>query len=360
MLAAVYHGANDLRMEERPVPAIAPGELLVKVDSASICATDIRILQGSHRKFPPGTVRIPGHEIVATIVAAGPRVRDRFKQGQRVFIAPNIGCGTCSQCRRGKNNLCPDYQAFGITMDGAFADYMRVSGDAVEQGNVIPMPQNLDAAATALAEPFSCVIHGQDALSIRPSDIVLIQGAGPIGLMHLMLARMLGASKIIVSDVSPVRLAMAEKLGADRVINASELPICEAVLSETSGVGADVVIVATAVHGALEQAVGAAAIGARINFFAGLPKEQPHIRLDANAIHYRELIVTGTTGCSTADCRRAAELVTSGKIDLAPLVSARFSLADAPLAFDAARDKTSLKIVIEPGLNARRREHDRE
>ncbi|MGI8742866.1 MAG: zinc-dependent dehydrogenase [Bryobacteraceae bacterium] len=348
MLAAVYHGPDDLRMEERPVPAIAAGELLVKVDSASICATDIRILQGSHRKYPPGTVRIPGHEIVATITEVGAAVRGRFQQGQRVFIAPNIGCGSCPQCRRGKNNLCPDYQAFGITIDGAFADFMRVGSDAVEQGNVIPIPRNLDAAAASLAEPFSCVIHGQEAISVGPCDVVLIQGAGPIGLMHLMLARMRGAKKVLVSDISPARLAIAEKLGADRAVNVSELRIRDVVFSETSGAGADVVIVATAVQSALEQAVGAAAMGARINFFAGLPKERPEISLDANAVHYRELIVTGTTGCSTSDCRQAAELVSSGKIDLAPLVSARFSLADAPLAFDAARDSTNLKIVIEP------------
>jgi len=359
MLAAVYHGPGDLRIEERAIPPIAPGELLIGVDSASICATDIRILKGSHRKFPPGTVRIPGHEIVGTVIDTGGPLKFRFKPGQRVFIAPNIGCGTCSQCLRGKNNLCPDYQAFGITMDGAFAQYMRVGRKAVEQGNVIPIPQDLDPAAASLAEPFSCVIHGQDAISVKPSDVVLVQGAGPIGLMHVMLAKRRGVEKILVSDVSPSRLAMAEELGADRSINVSDVNLRDAVMAETSGFGVNALIVATAAPGAIGQAIDVAAIGARINFFAGLPKERPYVELDANAVHYRELILTGTTGCSTSDCKVAADLVSSHEIDLSPLVSARFTLSDAPLAFDAAQDGSNFKVVIEPSrLSGRARGGD--
>jgi 2-desacetyl-2-hydroxyethyl bacteriochlorophyllide A dehydrogenase len=352
MLAAVYHGPNDLRVEERPQPSIAEGELLIRIESASICATDIRILKGSHRKFPLGTVRIPGHEIVGTVVRAPDVPGARFEEGQRVFIAPNIGCGACPQCRRGKNNLCPEYRAFGITMDGAFAEYMRIDQAAIEQGNVIPIPPDLDAVAISLAEPFSCVLHGQEALSIGPSDTVLIQGAGPIGLMHVMLAKRRGAKKVLVSDISTKRLKMAEQLGADRAIDVSKANLLDITTEETQGFGIDAIVVATAAPGAIQQAIDAAAIGARINFFAGLPKERPAVEIDANIVHYRELILTGTTGCSTADCRAAAELVSSGAIDLSPLVSARFPLSDALRAFEAAQDSNNFKIVIEPAGEA--------
>jgi L-iditol 2-dehydrogenase len=360
-LAATYYGPGDLRLEERARPTVTDGELLIRIESASICATDIRILKGSHRKFPPGTVRIPGHEIVGSVAEAPGGLAAQFEVGQRVFIAPNIGCGTCAQCRRGKNNLCPQYRAFGITMDGAFAEFMRVDKEAIEQGNIIPMRRDLDAAAVSLAEPFSCVLHGQEAISIGPSDTLLVQGAGPIGLMHVMLAKRRGAKKILVSDVSTKRLAMAGKLGADCIIDVSTLNLSDIAKEETEGLGVDAIVVATAAPGAIRQAVDLAAVGARINFFAGLPKERPNVEIDANTVHYHELILTGTTGCSTADCRAAAELVSSGAIDLSPLVSARFALSDAARAFEAAQDSNNFKVVIEPAREeSNREEHPRD
>src|SRR5512140_1983864 len=125
MLAAVYHGPQDLRVEQTPTPRIGPGELLLKVDSASICGTDLRIFHGAHRMFPAGTIRIPGHEVVGTIAACGSQVSG-FSSGQRVFVAPNMGCGHCRQCISGNNNRCAAYQAVGVTLDGGFAEYMRV------------------------------------------------------------------------------------------------------------------------------------------------------------------------------------------------------------------------------------------
>src|SRR5512135_2972857 len=138
MLAAVYHGPNDLRVEDVPVPEIGAGELLVKVISASICGTDLRILHGGHPMFPPGTIRIPGHELVGTISEVGAEVQD-YTPGQRVFCAPNTGCGHCRQCITGNNNLCANYDALGVTRDGGFAEYVRIPAASVRQGNVIPI-----------------------------------------------------------------------------------------------------------------------------------------------------------------------------------------------------------------------------
>ncbi len=348
MIAAVYHGPEDLRVELRPTPQAGPGEMVLQVDYASICATDLRILRGAHRKYGPGTVRVPGHELVGTIAELGSGADPALWTGQRVFVAPNVGCGHCRQCLRGQNNLCADYDALGITLDGAFAEFVRVPAAFLEQGNVMPFDAALDGAAVALAEPFACVLHGQQGLGVGSEDIVLILGAGPIGVMHVLAARAAGAKRILVSEQSPERLKTAAAAGADRVVNFREESLPDVVARETGGRGADAIVVAVGVHQAMEEALALAAIGGRINLFAGLPGNDAGIRLDANLIHYKELIVTGTTGCSTADCRRSMDLIRSGKVDLGPLISGRYSLDRAMEAFAAARAGNVLKVVLHP------------
>lgn len=346
MIAAVYHGPEDLRVEQFPTPSAGAGEVVLRVDYASICATDLRILKGGHRKYGPGTVRVPGHEVVGTIVELGRGV-NRYHIGQRVFVAPNVGCGRCRQCQHGQNNLCTNYDALGITLDGAFAEFMRIPAPFLEQGNLVPFDEKLESAAVALAEPFACVLHGQNALHLGSNDIVLIMGAGPIGIMHLLAARAAGVKKILVSEQSPERLQIAADMGADRVINFREESLPDLVSAETQGRGADAIVVAAGVRAAMETAPVLAGIGGRINFFAGLPSGDTNVVLDANLIHYKELIVTGTTGCSTADCRRSMDLISSGKVNLGRLVSRRYDLEDAMEAFSAVRAGNVLKVVLQ-------------
>jgi L-iditol 2-dehydrogenase len=347
MLAAVYHGPQDLSIENVAVPQITPDEMLLKVESASICGTDLRIFHGNHRMYAPGTVRIPGHEVVGRLAAVGSNVTG-FEQNDRVFIAPNMGCGHCRQCVSGNNNLCPNYAAIGVTMDGGFAQYMKIPAQAVRQGNVMKINAEVDAAVAALIEPFACVLRGQTTLNIKPGDIVLIMGAGPIGIMHLLLAKLSGASRVLVSEPMPARKDQALNFGAHRVIDPVNEDLEQILLAESNGQGADVIIVAAPVHQAQESAIKLVAISGRINFFGGLPKDKPVIQFDSNAVHYKELLITGTTACSTADCVRAAEIVNSGRIDLSGLVSKRFPLQEAVQAFAAAEDRNSLKVVIEP------------
>jgi L-iditol 2-dehydrogenase len=350
MLAAVYHGANDLRMEECPVPAISPDELLFKVVNTSICGTDLRILHGGHRKYPEGTIRIPGHEVVGNVASVGANVRG-FSVGQRLFVAPNMGCGHCHQCITGNNNLCANYDAFGITIDGSFAEYMRVPAAAILQGNLIPLEPGVDAVTATLIEPFACVLRGQNAVNVHVGDVVVVVGAGPIGVMHALLARLRGATGVIVSEMIPERREQALRFGADVAVAPDQLP--DAVKRASGGEGADVVIVAAPAHQAQEAAVQIAAIGGRINYFGGLPKDRPSINLDSNVVHYKELMVTGTTACSTADCRQAAAIVNSGRIDLSPIISARYGLSDFAQAFAAAEDRKSLKVSLQPGMGAK-------
>jgi L-iditol 2-dehydrogenase len=347
MLAAVYHGPGDLRVEDVPVPQVVAGELLVKVLSSSICGTDLRIFHGNHRMFPPGTVRIPGHEVVGTIAEIGEGL-EGFIIGQRVFIAPNMGCGHCPQCVSGKNNLCADYDAVGVTIDGGFAEYVRVPARSVQQGNVIQVSEDVDPAVVALLEPFACVLRGQNALRMQPGETVLVIGAGPIGIMHIKLAKARGSGRVIVSEPMKERALQALQAGADRAVNPLEEDLQDVLNSESHGQGADVIIVAAPAHAAQESALRLAAIGGRINFFGGLPKDKPTIQLDSNLVHYKELVITGTTACSTDDCWQATRLVNLGLIDLSDLVSQRFPLREAAAAFAAAEDRRSLKIVLEP------------
>jgi L-iditol 2-dehydrogenase len=347
MLAAVYHGPGDLRVEQVPVPDIAGDEVLLKVLGTNICGTDLRILHGGHRKYPEGTIRIPGHETVGVISEIGSAVTG-FERGQRVFIAPNIGTGSSRETISGNNNLDPDYEAIGITMDGSFAEYVRVPGEFLRQGNLMPVSEDLDPAVAALIEPLACVLRGQNAVHLNRGDVVVIMGAGPIGALHLLLAQLSGAARVIVSEPFEYRREQALYFGADRVVNPLEEDLEQIVWEESAGRGADVIIVAAPSKPAQEMALEIAAIGGRINLFGGLPKDDPYIRFNANTVHYKELVVTGTTACSTWDCMRAADLVNAGRLDLKPLVTSRYPLSQAVEAFKAAVDGINLRVCVEP------------
>jgi len=347
MLAAVYHGPEDIRVEEVPRPTIGPDEVLIRVLNANICGTDLRIYKGGHRHYPPGAVRIPGHEVVGKIAEMGDQVVG-YTVGQRVFVAPNMGYGRNRATISGNNNMDPDFQAIGINLDGAFAEYMRVPALAIQQGNLMPIQDGVDPAVAALIEPLACVLRGQNAVNLHDGDVVVVMGAGPIGILHLKLARLRGALRIIVSEPSADRRQQALALGADCVVDPLHDDLRAVVLAESGGRGADVIIVAAPSKAAQQSAIDIAAIGGRINFFGGLAKHDPFIQLDANVVHYRELVITGTTACSTYDCLRAADIVNSGRLDLAPLITSRFPLREAVAAFAAAADGANLRVSLEP------------
>jgi L-iditol 2-dehydrogenase len=236
----------------------------------------------------------------------------------------------------------------GVTSDGGFAEFVRIPAKSVAQGNVIPVSEDVDPAVAALMEPFACVVRGQSALHIKPGELVLIMGAGPIGVMHAKLAKARGAGRVIVSEPIMERAEQALRLGADRVVNPVTEDLAAVIKEESAGRGADVIIVAAPAHPAQESAPMLAAIGGRINFFGGLPKDRPTITMESNLVHYKELLITGTTACSTADCWQAAEIVNHGLVDLSPLISQRFPLNEAVAAFAAAEDRKSLKVVLQP------------
>ncbi len=343
--ALVYHGPEALVLEERSLPKAGPGEVVLRVRACGICGTDLKIVRGAHRAYPLGTIRVPGHEIVGDVIDLGDGVTG-LEEGQRVFVAPNVGCGACGACRSGRANLCERPEAFGITMDGGFARALLVPAPAVQQGVLLPLPAGASPAVFSTVEPLAAVIRGARATATAEGDLVVICGAGPIGCLHVMVARARGAARIVVSDPSESRRAQALALGADVAVAPAELSA--AVADASGGQGADVIITAVPVAEVQEAAVPLAAIGGRINFFGGLPAGSSSIRIDSNLVHYRELVLTGTTANTTADCVEALELVRSGQLDTERLVTAAYPLSDALEAFAVAAAGSAMKIVITP------------
>lgn len=347
MLAATYTQGGKLRLEDVPIPEIQEDEMLVRVQASSICGTDLRVLQHGHHKLKPDQKIVLGHEFSGTIEAVGKGVQN-YEMGQRVGIAPNIGCGHCDQCIEGRANMCAGYSAFGISFDGAHAEFVRVPAPAISQGNVMPLPDGVSFEEAALNEPFSCVINGNAACRIRLGEKVLIFGAGPIGLLHLMLARLSGAGAVVVSDVIDERLEKAKMLGADHVINPQTVSLEEAISDLTRGRGVDVIVTACPIHSVQEQSLALAAPFGRICFFGGLPRQHPEITINSNLIHYRNLIVTGVTGGSNMNYRTGLKLLASKKVDLMQIVSAAYSLSHAQEAFQVALTGKAMKIILKP------------
>lgn len=348
MKAAYLYGTGDIRVEETPVPEAAAGELVIKMKASAICGTDLRIYKFGHFKIPAGEKRVLGHEIAGEVVQVGSGVQ-RFVPGMRVALPPNVGCGECDMCRRGYTQLCPTYEAFGISYDGGFQEYIRVPAQAVNRGNVVPIPAGISWEEAAMVEPFSCAYHSWKALNIRPGDSVVIIGAGPIGGCHVLMSRLAGASQIIVADVQDSRLEGMKAIGADVVINSATTDLREAVMSATQGVGATVVITACSVPEIQAVAMEIAATHGRINLFGGMPKGKEIVPLNTNLIHYKELTVLGTTGSSINDYCESMALVAAGKLSLLPLATARFTIDEINEAFRYAQSGEGMKALVVEG-----------
>lgn len=342
MKAAILHAPNQMQLGITADPVMEPGDLLLRVKAATICGTDIRVLRG--RKT--AGIRYPsiiGHEFSGEIVATdGP---SPFRPGQRVGVCPAIPCGHCPQCTRGRENLCPDLQAIGYEIDGAFAEFIRIPARAVELGNVHLLPDHVSFEEAALVEPLACVLNGQNKVSLRQGDTVVILGAGPIGTLHVKLARLRGASRVIVSEPNAARRAAAFDAGADVVTDPTAGDLRTAILAETRGLGADVVICAIGIPALATQAVGLAAKGGRVSLFAGFSKGETG-NLDVNAIHYEELRLTGAFGLSRKDYEDALHMVADGRIDLRSMITHRYGLDDLDAAFSMAESGAAMKVAI--------------
>lgn len=345
MPAVRVHGPGDLRVDTVPLPVASEGEALLRVLAAGVCATDRKLLT---RGAPGGAVRTLGHEIVAEVVQAppnGPSV------GSRVAIAPNLGCGNCRACAEGATNLCPDYRAFGIHLDGGMAAYLLAPRDAVEQGHLLPIPAALPSLEAITLEPLACCVEGLEACDLRVGERVLIVGAGVMGRLHVVAARAMGAGTIIVSDRDEARLAHARALGADVTVHA-DAALDRAVADATVGHGADVAAITIGVASATEAALASLARGGRLNLFAGFAPQAAHLALDANDVHYRRLQLVGTSGATKTTLRRTLDLMASRRVDLTGIVSSVRTWFEAELAFREAGESAHARVVLVPEASA--------
>ncbi len=344
MKAAVFLGPGRIEVTDIPVPQVGPGDVLVEVRAASICGTDLRIMKHGHFRIPEGTRRVLGHEVTGRIVEAGADVQG-FAAGDRVSVAPNVGCGECAMCRRGLNQLCPTYDAFGITLNGGFEEYMLVPAVAIERGNLFHVPDAVSDEIAAIMEPMSCCLHGQRKVELSPDDSVLIIGAGPIGCFHTVLAKRAGARQVIVANTRQPRLDIAGRLGADHLINVTEQDLHEEVMALTGGAGVDVVITCVSKPDVIASTTDLAGRLGRINVFSGLG-DQARPAIDVNALHYKEQTLTGTTGSSVTDYGDVIDIIAESDVDLSPIITARFALDDIEAAMEHSRSGVGMKSLI--------------
>jgi len=342
MKAAILKAPGHLILTEKTMSSCPAGGLIVKTQVCSICTTDAKMFYHGQRDlvYP----RILGHE-VSGLVAESRAPDTMFQQGNRVQIAPGIGCGDCLACRQGADNQCDHIGIFGFNHDGGFAEYLAVPPQSVRYGGINLIPTELSFEEAALAEPLASCLNGQQLASVTEGDTVLILGAGPLGLLHAMLARVRGAACVLVAEPLPSRIKMAGPAKIDRVIDLNSEDIEETVKQETASRGVDVIILACRVA-AVYPLLKLLAPRGRICLFSGLPQDNTKFPLDANLVHYREITIVGAYGSTAAQNSAALGLIASGEVPVAWLITKRLSLGEIHEGMDYVARREGLKAII--------------
>lgn len=345
MIAAIYKGIGNMVVEDVPTPSIQDGELLVKVKVCAICGGDLRTFHHGHAAIKPPIIL--GHEFAGEIVAVGAGV-DRYAVGDRVIVAPGIGCGHCSYCLSGNQHLCYHRLTLGHQYHGGFAEFVRIPAIAVQAGNVNLIPDSVDYLSATLAEPLACVINGQEAMQIQLGDTVAVIGTGPIGIMHAELARSRGAGKVFLINRSQPRLDRARPLGYDAYISSQKDDAVQRVLELTDGMGANVVIVTAGSEAAMQMGLAMTGKMGKVSFFAGLPKDKPQVTIDANFLHYRQITIYGTFSSAPRHNALAIEMIRSGKLNVDYLLTHAVSLQHINEGLQLVEKQAGMRIVVVP------------
>jgi len=343
--AAVFNGPEKIEIRQWENPICSDSEILIKVEYCAICGTDVRTFFHGHKKVVPPA--IIGHEITGEVVEIGRNIKTELKIGQRIVPVTSIGCGVCRLCSKGLFNLCPDTKALGYFYPGGFAEYMIIPELAVKQSAYVLLPENVSSLECSLIEPLSCVINAQNYLKIQEHDNVVIYGGGPIGFMHAVLAGACGADNIIMIDPAFDRLKKFGSLFEGLIfLDPGKEDIVKKVKEITSGFGADVVITACPAKQAQVEAFSIIAPRGRISFFGGLPKDDSTILIDSNTIHYNEISVFGAFASNKPDYQKAADLISSRKIDPSKFITKVISLEDIEKGIRLVKEGSVLKVVV--------------
>ena len=348
MKAAVIKKPGIIVVEEFPKPSPAIGEVLLKVEACAICGTDQRVLKGEKHVDVP----IVGHEITGTVVEIGQSVKN-IRIGERYAIQTVIGCGHCPMCEIHRENLCENgFKAMGYQWNGGFAEDMIMPKEGIDQGCLIPIPDDFSANLGTLIEPLSCCINGMRIIPFETMNHVVVFGGGIIGVLNGMVAKFRGAKTITIMDVSQERLDLLKELGLpfDNYINSALNNPETWVKEHTNGRGVDVVVVAASVKSLVAVGMKLLARDGHLSIFAGMPKSDRTDLIDLNLIHYPELHIHGANSSVLRDYIDAREMISSRKQDFARLVTHEFSLADFNKAVEIQGNPANkaLKVIIVP------------
>jgi L-iditol 2-dehydrogenase len=340
MRVAVWYSNRDVRLEERPVPAIGPGEMLVRIMASGICGSDVMEWYRLDR-----APLVLGHEIAGEVVAIGEGVK-QYKVGERVAVAHHVPCNTCHYCLSGNPTVCETLRRTNID-PGGFAEYARLPAINVDRG-VFPLPDTMSYEEATFIEPLACILRGQKRARRQPGQAVLVIGSGISGLLHIMLARASGAGKIVAVDINEYRLRAAQDLGANAVFSAGEYSP-ERLRDINGGLLADLVIVCTGAVAAVSQALSSVERGGTVLFFAPTGPGVT-VPLSINDVFWRnDVTLTTSYAGSPDDYAAALHLIQSGRLPVTGMITHRLGLAETGLGFRlVAGAGESLKVIIEP------------
>jgi len=342
MKAAMLYGVKDLKVEDVEVPKVEAGEVLVKVKAATTCGTDLKIFQ---RGYVEKVIKFPtifGHEWAGEVVDVDKGL-EWPKKGMHVRAGNSAPCLHCAMCQRGKYNLCENM----IWLWGAYAEYIKVPARMVLV-NMQEIPEGVSFEEAAITEPLACVLHGVEEADVKLGDTVAIIGAGPIGLLHLLTVKKIGATKAIVIDLVNERLDFAQKLGADVTINSGNENVEARIKELTGGYGADVAIEAIGLPATWQQALRLTRKGGVVLEFGGCPPET-EVKVNTEMLHYGELTVMGTFHATPLHFREALNLIATRTIDVRPLVTRKMKLDNINEAFEIlSTSRNEIKIGILP------------
>src|ERR671921_183411 len=373
MNAAVFYSPNNLSVQEIQFPTDQDekGGVMLKVNACAVCGYDVRVFRNGHSKVTPPIIL--GHELcgelletITTTTTTTTTSTGIIKEGSRVAVCPVIPCLNCRYCYNKQYNLCINLKEIGSTVDGGFAEYIKIPKNIIQIGGLVSVPDNLSNEEAALLEPLACCLNAFSHIGqiITEEDgersSVVIIGDGPIGLLHLQLSKLYGAKTIVVGKIS-ARIQKAKSMGADEVIFADDnhQSSCKEtykgtsvdnVLEFTDGIGANIVIVATSNPAALDLAMKIAAKNSIINIFAGIPKENNNnnnaVPIDPNWLHYNQISITGSFSSTPSMLHEAARLASTKEIDLSKIVTHRYSLSNIEEAILATEKYYGLRAVI--------------
>ena len=336
MKAALFERPGVLNVVARPLRRLVPDEVLVTVDACGICGTDVHIVEGTSRSSPPVVL---GHEYTGTIADVGGDVQG-WTPGDRVGIDPNISCGTCYYCRRGLVHLCTNLRALGVDIDGGLAE-----SNIAPARQLYRIPKGMTPEQSAFVEPVSCAVHGIDLARIKAGDTVVVIGGGTIGLIMLQLARLSGASRVIVAEPLRHKRDLAGQLGADALLDPLSQNLRDAVLDLTA-VGADVVIECVGKAETAALAVDLARRGGTVELFGVCPVGVT-VPLEPNKVYARELTIVGSYVNPYAFARSIA-LLESGRVRVDKFPIDRFPLDGVHEALTLQKEGRTIKSIIRP------------